>query len=98
MTRINWAVSNEDRAAIKKIVMRYERIAKKIHGNLDEKYERQNLSMDITACHLNGTPLDLSNLLKSPDFDFIHDLAGISRHINRTNGRLESHFLPRCAI
>ena len=32
-----------------------------------------SLQMDITACHLNGCPLDLKKLLQAPDKDLVHD-------------------------
>ncbi len=53
--------------------------------------------MDITACHLNGTKLDLDRLLAFGDFDFVHDVFGIARHLDRTTGKLQNHFWPRCA-
>jgi hypothetical protein len=59
---------------------------------------RLSLTMDVTACHCNGTPLDFPKLLAAPDADFSHDLCGISRHIDRTTGQLGGCFLPRCAL
>lgn len=56
-----------------------------------------SLSMDITATHLNGCPLDFDKLLTASDPDFAHDVFGISRHIDRTTGKLKDHFLPRCS-
>lgn len=53
--------------------------------------------MDLTACHANGCPLDLEKMLTARDFDFAHDVLGISRHISRKTGRLKHHFFPRCA-
>ena len=59
--------------------------------------ERIVLAMDITAAHENGCPLKLGELLAAPDSDFFHDIAGITRHINRETGELEDFFLPRYA-
>lgn len=56
-----------------------------------------SLTMDLTACHLNGCPLDLDGLIKADDFDFFHDVYGVRRHLNRTTGRLENFFCPRYA-
>lgn len=53
--------------------------------------------MDITACHANGSPLQLERLLEAPDFDFVHDMFGIRRHINRRTAKLENCFVPRYA-
>lgn len=59
--------------------------------------DRLSMDMDITAVHCNGRRLDLKKLLNFPDFDFAHDICGIQRHINRTNGKLLDYFLPRCS-
>lgn len=59
--------------------------------------DTQTLSMDLTACHANGNPLDLVRLLREfPAFDFSHDIVGITEHINRATGKLENCFVPRC--
>lgn len=58
---------------------------------------RLEVTMDLTACHLNGCPLDLDGLLNAGQGDFMHDVAGIMRHINRRTGQLENCFLPRYA-
>jgi hypothetical protein len=54
-----------------------------------------DLIMDLTACHANGCPLRLKDLLDAPMFDFYHDLEGICFNINRSTGKLENYFLPR---
>jgi hypothetical protein len=56
---------------------------------------RLEVTMDLTACHLNGCPLDLEGLLSAKPSDVIHDVAGIIRHINRQTGQLEDCFCPR---
>jgi hypothetical protein len=53
--------------------------------------------MDITACHLNGCPLRLGELLGADDANFAHDVFGIRRHLNRETGKLEDCFCPRYA-
>ncbi len=50
--------------------------------------------MDIEACHASN-PLDLEGLAKADDFNFIHDVFGIRRHLNRSTGKLEDCFSPR---
>jgi len=65
---------------------------------LIENYQRMSLHMDIAATHCNGCMLDLERLLGTDGFNFAHDVLGIKRHINRTNGRLEHCFLPRFAL
>lgn len=58
---------------------------------------KMDLSMDLTACHANGCPLDLDRLLAADKFNFIHDVVGIARHIDRSTGRLQNCFTPRFA-
>lgn len=56
-----------------------------------------SLEMDITACHCNGYPLRLQDLLEADDFNFAHDVFGIRANIDRSTGELENCFLPRFA-
>ncbi len=63
----------------------------------DKSLDRLDLTMDITACHCNGTPLKLAELLTADDFNFSHDVFGIRRHLDRTTGKLLNHFCPRFA-
>lgn len=86
---INWNVSKTDHDLIMKIVYRAQSKSKAVP-------QREQL-MDLTACHANGCPLKLAELLNAPDFDFTHDVFGITRHINRQTGQLEDSFLPRYA-
>lgn len=60
-------------------------------------YKKQDASMDVTACHCNGTPLDLAKLASFDDFNFNHDVFGIRRCIDRGTGKLTNFFVPRCA-
>lgn len=41
--------------------------------------------------------MDFQKLLDAPESDFLHDMLGIERHMNKTTGKLEGHFLPKCA-
>lgn len=59
------------------------------------KYEFMDADMDITACHANGNPLKLDELLAADEFNFTHDVFGIRRHLNRKTGKLEDYFSPR---
>lgn len=59
--------------------------------------DRMNLTMDITATHISGMPLDLEKFLGFDRFNFAHDIYGIMEHIDRNNGQLQHGFLPRCA-
>lgn len=55
------------------------------------------LQMDLIAVHQNDVRLDFEKLLQADDFDFAHDICCIRSNLNRKNGKLENHFLPRCA-
>lgn len=89
MEVINWNATKEEHEAISKVV---ERATKELNGIVV-----MDLNMDITATHLNGTPLDFEKLLAFDEFNFAHDVYGIMDCIDRTNGKLTHGFLPRCA-
>jgi len=57
---------------------------------------RIDADMDISAVHAT-CPLRLADLLDADRFNFIHDLGGIKRHLNRKTGKLGGFFLPRFA-
>ena len=90
---INWHVSKQDAATINEIAQRAVQYARE----QDIDIKPIEFQMDITACHLNSVPLQLSELAAAPKFDFVHDVFGIRRHLNRSNGQLEDCFLPRYA-
>lgn len=92
MRTLNWHVTKSDGDLIDRIVKRADDVA----GQLGIE-PIPDLVMDLTACHANGTPLQLQELLDAPRTDFVHDVWGIHRHLNRETGRLEDHFLPRLA-
>jgi len=85
---ISFTVSKNDAVIILKIAKR----ARKISGN---KYPLLDAEMDITATHANGCPLKLAELLAADDFNFIHDVFGIRRHLDRETGELMDCFSPR---
>ena len=55
------------------------------------------VSMDIVATHTHGCPLALQALLDADEGDFLHDIGGINRHLDRDTGRLGDGFIPRYA-
>lgn len=93
MKEISFKTTTEERIKIQQIA---ERAAKK-YKEMGYKLNMLHSVMDITAVHLNGCPLDLERLLEAPEFDFIHDVAGIAQHLNRETGELEGFFIPRYA-
>lgn len=84
---IDWSITKDEAKTIDLIVKRAKTIAPDLI--LD------GLNMDITACHLNGNPIDLDALLAADDANFGHDVFGIIRYIDRTNGKLTDCFSPR---
>jgi hypothetical protein len=94
-TTINFNASKEDREKLDQIVSRFQTDYQSRTGV--PPADPLSVNMDLTVTHLNGTPLDLDKLLASDNFNFLHDVMGIIRHLNRTTGKLKDHFLPRCA-
>lgn len=89
--------SREELQLILQIVRRYESLLTEALPESDMP-PRVSMMMDLEACHCNGCPLDLAGLLQAPrDFDFMHDVAGIFRHLNRNTGELKGLFQPRYA-
>jgi hypothetical protein len=91
MKTINFSVPKQDMTIIIKIAKRAVAMAKKAKI----AYEFIDCDMDITACHANGNPLKLQELLDADDFNFAHDVFGIRRHIDRQTGQLTGCFVPR---
>lgn len=91
--QISFKVGKGEAAIIDMIVQRA--ITMESQRMSPQKLDRLKMTMDITACHANGNPLRLSELLVSEPFDFTHDVFGIQRHINRETGQLENFFTPR---
>jgi hypothetical protein len=78
------------------------KIAKRAKREFPQSLDVLDVTMDISAVHANGCPLDLEKLALAPDFDFAHDIMGIRRHLDRddnspTGGKLLHCFVPRCA-
>ena len=57
-----------------------------------------DIDMDIVATHCNGNPLRLKDFAEADDFNLLHDVSGIARHLNRETGKLEGFFSPRFSM
>ena len=90
---ISFVVSRYDGELLRRIALRATFLAGRHHID----YDIQAASLDFTAVHANGTPLRLDDLLNFDDFDFLHDMCGIRRHLNRETGQLDGCFVPRSA-
>lgn len=98
---INWDTTTTEASTITAIAERYLDL---IHHEFPDGGAKLALRMDLTACHLNGCPLDLDGLLAADDFALAHDVQLIDRHLNRDTGKLGLRgeepgvILPRCAL
>ena len=90
---VSFRVSAADAQTIRKIAVRAQALSKQHNPSI--RTTIQHWSMNVTACHANGNPLRLHDLLEADDFNFAHDVFGIDRHICRQTGRLLNHFSPR---
>jgi len=85
--------TRDERKLIQIIVLRYAELV-----GSERSVDVLSTLMDLEACHCNGCPLDLVALAEAlRDEDVIHDVAGITRHLNRDTGKLEGFFRPRYA-
>lgn len=90
-SEVSFDVTRRDMALIADIALRARRL-------LWPDRDLTPIMMDIAAVHANGCPLALAKLLEARDFDFIHDVGGIHKHLNRATGQLEGFFEPRYAL
>lgn len=88
------AEQKEDFRMIAKIAQRGRAMAVEQGFAADDQ---MSAVMDVAACHANGCPLRLQELLDADDFNFAHDFFGIRRHLDRTTGELTNFFRPRFA-
>lgn len=58
---------------------------------------RLTLNMDLGFTH-KQVGLKLQELLEADELNFMHDICGIQRHMNRETCQLEGFFLPRFAM
>jgi hypothetical protein len=81
--------------ADRKIARAIARRARDLLLELGVDRPASDIDMDIVATHCNGNPLRLQSLFVADDFNFLHDVSGIARHLNRDTGKLEGFFSPR---
>lgn len=78
------------RALIGKIASRAAGLYAK-HG---EDADVLGIVMDLSAAHVT-CPLRLADMVEADDFNLMHDVSGINRHLDRDTGRLTGCFRPR---
>ena len=89
---VSFEVTKKDAAIIGKIAAR---AMKELPKSVTWMASEIDYSMSVTACHANGNPLRLADLLAADGFNFAHDVLGIHRHVSRKTGQLENQFSPR---
>lgn len=72
--------------------------ARDVAAQAGTRLDPLDVIMAVTACHCNGTPLQLAELLAADEGNFAHDVGGILRHIDQHSGRLGECFTPRFAV
>ncbi len=87
---VRFTISARDALLVKKIV-------KRLAGMSPTQRDPMEYRMDLTAAHANGCPMDFERLLGADDFNFLHDVFGIERHLDRATGKLQNSFHPRFA-
>lgn len=86
-------VSKGDHNTIKKIVTRAwdeDAVRNAYSKTID-------LFMDLMVTHYYH-PIRLQHLLESSDFNFLHDVLGIAKHLDRKTGMLKDCFSPRFSL
>lgn len=96
MTDVKFTTTAQEFDLIERVCARYESLALE-HG-FKPYDDRMSRVMDLSAVHSNGNPMDFEKLLAAPEFDFIHDIDGIMRHLDRRTGALQGFFSPRCSL
>lgn len=84
-------LNDTDRNHIDQVVER----ATNMFDKMDSPLDRLCLTMDLMLVHALISPLDLEGMVTGDDTNFVHDIGGISRHLDRTNGRFMDCFAPR---
>lgn len=93
---VTFDATKEEIADVNAIV---DNIVPKICAVTGENADDLSLStrMDLLATHANGCPMDFGRMRKADDFNILHDIAGIRKHLNRETGRIVGFFVPRFA-
>ena len=94
---VKFTATPEERAIIRRISTRAASLNMN-NGNRSACWDvAAGISMDLEAVHSNGCPMDFARLENADDFNLLHDVAGIARHLDRSTGKLTDMFRPRFA-
>ena len=78
------------------IAQRYESICNELNIEPDARWTTM-MDMEKAAQSLELDVDALRRLWEFDNSDFIHDIGGIKRHIDRLTGEIGGCFLPRCS-
>lgn len=92
-------ISDREYKIVEEIAMRCLKEFEALDENApDSERVKINIEMSVIAAYNHNEPkMNLVKLLESEEFDFMHDIAGISKHIDTKTGILGGCFIPRCA-
>ncbi len=90
---VSFECSAADHALVEIIIKRA------IARDLIPRRQKTHHTMNLTAAHCNGCPLDLYRMATwERDFDIAHDLYALDKHVSRDTGKItDPFFVPRFA-
>lgn len=83
----------ETLSIVRKIAVR----AVNLYDEHNIEIDRLQVTMAVLTCHERVCKLRLAALAEAPDFDFVHDIGGLLRHLDPIGYKLDDCFLPRFA-
>lgn len=83
------------RDAALKAIKAIARRAVTVYADHDIRTDETTHILDLTMCHFGPQKLRLDDLLAADNANFMHDIAGINRHLDRMAGTLSDGFSPR---
>lgn len=87
----NFGVTDDEIIMIDKIVRRFAQIC----AEHNKQLAIVETMMDIILTHSQNHKLSLIGLLLTNDNDFVMDIVGIIKNMDRTTGMLTNGFVPR---
>ncbi|KAA8387894.1 hypothetical protein FOH24_13000 [Acetobacter tropicalis] len=94
---VKFDATDAEAAAVRKIAKRYAHLARTYGDTRKYRAIKLHATMDLLAVNANGCPLDFMRMQDADDFNLLHDVCGIDRHLDRDSGKLLDCFVPRFA-
>jgi hypothetical protein len=66
-----------------------------IRAERELDWDKTTVIMDLTTVKRD---IDWPRFLYADDFNFVHDLVGINKHLDRATGEFKDGFLPKFAV